>query len=95
MKFRALALASFALVAAGAAHAETATPGLRAGVSLMTADGRRLGIIEDMTTGQDGAPVARLIRDDRFLYVPTATISQVDKSHFTTSLTYKQISSIR
>lgn len=86
MKLPVVALASLALFAT-AAQAENT--GLRAGVLLSTADGHRLGRIEDLTGPENAPTTARIIRDDHFIYVPVSTISQVDKSHFTTSLSYK------
>lgn len=74
---------------AASATAAQITPGAH----LRTADGKRAGEIFSLDKGADGAVTgAALIGNGSVLvHVPISTITAVDKSHFTTSLTYKQI----
>ncbi len=69
-----------------------ATFPLKSGVMLKSADGRRLGFVDTVDTGKDGAPLsAQVIIGQRVIHVPASTITAIDKSHFTTSLSYKDV----
>jgi hypothetical protein len=63
------------------------------GAFLKTADGKRAGQIFSLDKAADGSiGSAALIGPNSVLvHVPISTITAVDKSHFMTSLTYKQI----
>lgn len=84
----AAALTAFGTVASAETPASTsaaAAATVRAGQTVVTADGRRLGRIDRV----DGARVG-LIVDMKYVYVPVATLSASEKGRLATSLTYKQ-----
>jgi len=89
-----------ALLAAPVAIAQTAAesapaPALKAGALLLSADGKRIGRIERVVKGADGAPVSvSLIADSRFIYVPASTISPSEKG-FSTSLTRAEVRKLK
>lgn len=96
----ALALTALAPLAVQAQDAPAAAPAaatapvvITVGAFLRTSDGKRAGHIFSIDKAADGSITgAALIGDNSTLvHVPIATISTVDKSHFTTSMTYKQI----
>lgn len=69
-----------------------ATFPIKSGAMLRSADGHRIGFIDAVDTGKDGTPVAaQVIVDQRIVRVPAGTITSTDKSHFTTSLTFKDV----
>lgn len=63
------------------------------GAYMKTSDGKRLGQVFSVDKDSSGAivGVALIGSYSTLVHVPIATISAVDKSHFTTSLTYDQI----
>ncbi len=63
------------------------------GAFLRTADGKRAGQIFSVDKTADGKVTgAALIGSGSVLvHVPISTITAVDKSHFTTSMTYKEV----
>lgn len=73
--------------------APPAAPAINVGAFLKTADGKRAGQIFSIDKANDGSVTgAALIgANSTLVHVPVSTITAVDKSHFTTSLTYKQI----
>src|SRR5687768_10029337 len=94
---------STALVIAPAAFAqapaESAAPAaaaaLREGAVLSSSDGKRLGRLERIVKGADGAPVsASVIVDSRFVYVPASTISPSEKG-FSTTLTRAEVRKLK
>jgi hypothetical protein len=74
---------------AAAASSAAITPG----AFLKTADGRRAGQIFSVDKASDGSitGAALIGSNSTLVHVPASTITAVDKSHFSTSLTYKQI----
>jgi hypothetical protein len=77
--------------AAPAPAAEATNFPLRSGATLKSADGHRIGFI-DQVTMQGGQPfAAQVILDSRIVNIPASTITAVDKTHFTTSLSYKDV----
>jgi hypothetical protein len=96
----ALALTALAPLGAQAQNAPAATPAtaaapvaITAGAFLRTSDGKRAGQIFSIDKAADGSitGAALIGANSTLVHVPIATISTVDKSHFTTSMTYKQI----
>ena len=75
------------------AQAQDAPAAITAGAFLRTADGKRAGQIFSVDKASDGAITgAALIGPNSVLvHVPIATITAVDKSHFTTSMNYRDI----
>jgi len=101
-QFAAIALAAaLSPIAAQAQDAPAAAPSapaaapaaITAGAFLRTADGKRAGQIFSVDKASDGAITgAALIGPNSVLvHVPIATITAVDKSHFATSMTYRDI----
>lgn len=93
MRLLSLALAlSLGTVAAAPLSAQTetaaATP-LREGMTLSTADGRRVGRIVRIASGSNGA-TASVILDSRFVLVPVATITAQGRTAVTT-MTWAQL----
>lgn len=96
-----IALAGLAVPALAAAQdAPAAVPAapavaLKSGAVLTSSDGRRIGRIERILEGADGAPVsASVILDSRFVYIPVATITPSEKG-FTTSLTRAELRKLK
>jgi hypothetical protein len=91
----ALAAAIFMMSAvAPGAYAQTAAAPvkLEPHVIIKTADGRRVGYIEAIDTDHQGTQTAaQVIYDSRIIHIPASTISAVDKNHYTTSLTTKDL----
>jgi hypothetical protein len=90
-----LALSPAAVQAQDApAAAPAAAPAtIAAGAFLRTADGKRAGQIFSVDKAADGSVTgAALIGPNSVLvHVPVSTITAVDKSHFTTSMNYRDI----
>ena len=93
------AASASAMLLCGIASAQDAAPAaaaaasfpLRSGATLKSADGHRIGFI-DQVTMQGGQPLAaQVILDSRIVNIPASTITAVDKTHFTTSLSYKDV----
>lgn len=105
LTIRCVAIAA-ALFAAPVAIAQTAAesapvpapataPELKAGALLLSSDGKRIGRIERVVKGSDGAAVsAAVIVDSRFVYVPASTISSVERG-FSTSLTRVEVRKLK
>ncbi|MBV9840073.1 MAG: hypothetical protein JOY99_00815 [Sphingomonadaceae bacterium] len=87
------AMSATSLLFGGAALAQDAAAfPLHAGVTIRSSDGHRLGFVDQVFTGSDGQPTAaQVIVDDRLVNIPVSTIKPVDKTHFTTSLSYKEV----
>lgn len=84
-----------ALAGDASSPAAAAAIAVRPGAYLRSADGRRIGVIEDVATGRDGAPIdAQVILDSRIVHIPASTLKASDKDHFTTSLSYKQVKAL-
>jgi hypothetical protein len=104
MKLVSAAALASGLLLCGVAHAgdvaitpagTVATFPLKSGGMLRSADGHRIGAIDAVDTGKDGTPItAQVIVDQHIVRIPAATITSTDKSHFTTSLTYKAVESL-
>jgi hypothetical protein len=77
---------------ASAPAAAAANFPLHSGATLKSADGRRIGFIDQVVSAKGGQPTAvQVILDSRIVNIPASTITAVDKSHFTTSLSYKDV----
>jgi hypothetical protein len=84
--------------------AETAAPAeaaaapsveLKSGLTIRTADGRRIGRAERVVKDADGAPTSvAVIYDSRFVYLPVATLSSDDKG-IVTSLSRAEVAKLR
>lgn len=94
-----------ALLAAPVAMAETtpeaAPPAaaaptvLKTGALLVSSDGKRVGRIERVVKGTDGAPLsASVIFDSRIVYVPASTIAAAERG-YSTSLTRAQVRALK
>jgi hypothetical protein len=97
-RFVALAALILAPVAAqaqdAAAPAAATTPAaIRPGTFLKTSDGKRAGQIFSVDKGADGsvAGAALIGSNSTLVHVPISTITAVDKTHFTTTMSYKDI----
>jgi len=79
--------------APAAAPAAAAAAAITPGAFLRTADGKRAGQIFSVDKAADGSITgAALIGPNSILvHVPISTITAVDKSHFTTSMKYRDI----
>lgn len=95
-----IATLSLMLAAGTATHAmqnnavtsATSTGAVKAGTSLATSDGKRLGRIKRVQTGVDGRPASvTVIYDDRFVNIPASTLSAADKG-LVTSLSRAEVS---
>lgn len=72
-------------------HAQTPTD-LKAGRTLVTSDGKRVGQIDRIVADQSGDPRSvAVILGSRFIYVPASTLSSGDNGRVMTSLTYKDV----
>jgi hypothetical protein len=102
LRYQLIAVAALTALAPIAAHAQdAAAPAAAAaapavitpGAMLRTADGKRAGQIFSVDKANDGTVTgAALIGPNSLLvHVPASTITMVDKSHFTTSMNYKDI----
>jgi hypothetical protein len=91
----ALSVASVAIAQTAAEPAPAAAVALKSGVSLTSADGKRIGRIERIVKAADGSPVsASVIVDSRFVYVPASTLS-ASGNGFTTSLTRTEVRKLK
>jgi hypothetical protein len=86
-------IAAQAQDAPAAPPAAAAPAAITAGAFLRSADGKRAGQIFSVDKAADGTITgAALIGPNSVLvHVPIATITAVDRSHFATSLTYRDI----
>ncbi len=86
-------VAAFAQDAAPAAAAAATPVQIARGAFLRTADGKRAGQVFSVDKANDGTitGVALIGSNSTLVHVPISTITAVDKTHFTTSLTYKDI----
>ena len=76
----------------GAGAAAQTPLAIKSGGMLKSADGRRIGFIDAVDTAKDGSPIgAQVIVGSRIVHVPASTITATDKSHFTTTLSYKDV----
>jgi hypothetical protein len=89
-----LALAAAVVFSGSAAMAEVAVP--KAGALVRSSDGKRIGRVDRIVTGQDGQPVsASVIYDSRFVYIPVSTLTVAEDGRMTTSLSRKEVSALR
>jgi len=98
LHYRLTAALAIAVLSPVAALAQDAAPAaapveVRPGNLLRTADGKRAGAIFSLDKAADGsvAGVALIGPNSTLVHVPIATITAVDKTHFTTSMTYKEV----
>lgn len=83
---------AFAGEIATESNGTVATYPLKAGGMLKSADGHRVGFVDALDTAKDGSALgAQVIVGSRVVHVPASTITVTDKSHFTTSLSYKEV----
>jgi len=97
-QFAAALLLALSPVAASAQDTPPAAPAaapaaIAAGAFLRTADGKRAGQIFSVDKAADGSitGAALIGPNSTLVHVPIATITAVDKSHFNTSMNYRDI----
>jgi hypothetical protein len=100
LHYQFIAVSALIALAPAGAHAQTpaeaapaAVAAVMPGAYLRTGDGKRAGQIFSIDKAADGSVTgAALIGPySGLVHVPIATITAVDKTNFTTSMTYKQI----
>ena len=65
---------------------------LKAGRTIVSSDGRRVGEIDRVVTDTAGKPQsAALIFGSHFIYIPVGTLSDGDKGRIMTSMTYQDV----
>lgn len=88
----ALAMAASVVAAIPAVAAETE---LKSHMMITSADGARVGKIEYLVKGEDGAPTAaKVIVDGRFVSIPVSSLTTSDKG-VTTSLTKNEVRKLK
>jgi hypothetical protein len=86
------AMAQDAAPASTPATAAAPAPVVKVGRLLSTSDGRRLGRIDQVDKGADGAPVTvQLFSQNGILYVPVSTISAGSGTSLVTSKSYAEV----
>ncbi|TZG28889.1 hypothetical protein [Sphingomonas montanisoli] len=91
---RKVALFALALIASAPAFAQ-GVASLKTGAILVSADGKRLGRV-DTITSKDGAPVSlNLIFDSRFVHVPASTVTAGEDGRLTTSLSRDEVRKLK
>jgi hypothetical protein len=93
---------TFTALLLAAALASSAAPGFAAdaksdaGKMIFTSDGKRVGRIDRVVADAAGAPEsAAVIYDSKFIHVPYATLTPGDNGRLVTSLTQKELRSLR
>jgi hypothetical protein len=87
--------ASAPAIAQDAATAAAAADAPRAGSTVATADGWRLGKVAYLDRSKDGSVASiAVIYEGRMIHVPASTLTVKDKDHVVTSLNHKQASAL-
>lgn len=69
-------------------------PAIRERALVKTADGHKVGFVDRVLTGGDGAPSGvQIIYDGRFVVIPASTLTGADKG-LVTSLTSKEVNKL-
>ena len=69
--------------------------GPKAGMILLSSDGKRIGRIERIVGSAGQAQMVSVIYDSRFVYLPLSTLTLGEDGRATTSLTRKEVSALR
>lgn len=94
MKFAQIVAVAMGLVGAIPA-AGAQTPELKSHMMITSADGARVGKIEYLVKGEDGAPTAaKVIIDGRFVSIPVSSLTTSEKG-VTTSLTKNEVRKLK
>lgn len=87
----ALAIAAPAVAQEASAAPVAASLTLKEGLSIVSADGRRVGRIERLQGDRAAPSTVSVIKDGRFVYIPANTLTASDGGRVQTSLKYKEI----
>ena len=85
---------AFTAALAGPALSQPATSP-KAGMVLLSSDGKRIGRIERIVGSTGQAQMVSVIYDSRFIYVPLSTLTLGEDGRATTSLSRKEVSALR